>query len=487
MKKLKRVAWFLLSGLVILVLYLLINALSFKSRQLSVPPVELLKISESSINNLAQALKFKTISPENELDFDSSSFEGFSDFLSQTYPLCDSILEKNVINKFSFLYKWRGLDPSLNPIVLMAHLDVVPVAEDELKDWKHGPFDGKIINDTLWGRGAIDDKVGVIGIMEAVEMLLRTGFIPKRTVYLAFGHDEEIGGNNGAVAIAAYLKNQNVKAEYVLDEGGSIVQGMVPGIEKDVALIGIAEKGFGSLELSVEVEGGHSSMPKKETAIDIMSKAIVTLREKPFPAQLTPPLIGFIDNLGPEMPLVNRIVFANRTIFSSLITKIYSQSDAGRALVRNTIAPTIFNSGVKDNVIPQSAKATINFRILPGSSIEEIVNHVKNAINDERIHIVLGEFASEPSASSSTTSVAYEIINKSIVQVYPHVLTAPNLVIGATDSRHYEKISSNIYRFLPIYINEGNIKSFHGLNERIAREEFNSAINFYSRLIENSN
>lgn len=487
MKKRKKVALLLLSGLAIFVLYLFVNAISFKSKQLSVQAVPLDQISEASIQNLAEALKIKTISPENLNDFDSSAFIEFSGFLSRTYPLSDLILEKKTINKFSFLYKWEGIDSSLNPIVLMAHLDVVPVPETDLKDWKYAPFEGKIINDTLWGRGAIDDKVGVIGIMEAVEMLIRKGFKPKRTVYLAFGHDEEIGGNNGAVAIAKYLEEKNVKAEFVLDEGGSIVQGIVPGIEKDVALIGIAEKGFVSLELSVEVEGGHSSMPKDETAIDIISKSIIDLREKPFPAQLTPPLIGFIDNLGPEMPIVNRIVFANRTIFSSLITKIYSQSDAGRALVRNTIAPTIFNSGVKDNVIPQSAKATINFRILPGSSIAEIVNHVKNAINDDRIHIALGEFASEPSASSSTTSASYEIINKSIVQVYPHVLTAPNLVIGATDSRHFEKISANIYRFLPIYINEGNIKSFHGINERIARKEFNSAINFYSRLIENSN
>jgi carboxypeptidase PM20D1 len=483
----KKIFYLLLITLLIFFAYLIIHALSFKSIQLNEVPVARVEIPESAIQNIANSLKIKTVSPEDPLDFDSAAFKKFSEFLKTTYPLADSILQRKTINSYSFLYTWKGTEDSMKPVVLMAHLDVVPAPENELTNWKHHPFEGKIVNDTLWGRGAIDDKIGVIGIMEAVEYLLNTGFRPKRTIYIAFGHDEEIGGANGAVEIASYLEEQGVKAEFVLDEGGSIVQGMVPGIEKDVALIGIAEKGFVSLELSVEVEGGHSSMPKEETAIDIISNAISKLRQHPFPASLTPPLIGFIDNLGPEMPFLNRIVFANRTVFSSLIVKIYAESTAGNALVRNTMVPTIFNSGEKDNLVPQSAKATINFRILPGSSIKAVTEHVISVINDERIQITQGEFASEPSASSSTNSNAYGILNKSIVQTFPHVLTAPNLVIGATDSRHYERISSDVYRFLPIYINDDNIRSFHGLNERIAVEDVKTAIRFYIRLIENCN
>jgi len=483
----KKLIYILLSLVFIFLAYLIIHALSFESIQLKVDPVSRVDIRENAIQNLAQSLMIKTVSPEDHHDFDSSAFNAFSTFLSTTYPVADSVLEKVVINTYSFIYKWKGSDNSLKPVVLMAHLDVVPAPVEEVKDWKYGPFDGKIVDDTLWGRGAIDDKVGVIGIMEAVDHLLISGFQPKRTLYLAFGHDEEIGGANGAAAIASYLEGQGVQAEFVLDEGGSIVQGMVPGIEKDVALIGIAEKGFVSLDLFVEVEGGHSSMPKEETAIDIITNAISRIRKNPFKASLTAPLIGFIDNLGPEMPFLNRLVFANKEVFSSLIINIYSKSAAGSALVRNTIAPTILRSGEKDNIIPLSAHATINFRILPGSSIKEVTDHVKKVINDERIRIKQGEFASEPSQSSSTSSQAYNIINRSIVQIFPQVLTAPNLVIGATDSRHFEKVSDAIYRFLPIYINDNNIKSFHGINERIAVRDFNAAVRFYIQVIKNCN
>ncbi len=473
--------------LILFVIYLTYNAISFKSRQVQVEPVKEIEIGERAIRNLADAIRIKTISPENEVDFDSVEFNRFSEFLTITYPLTDSLLQKKVINTFSFLYKWVGSDTLLKPLIIMAHLDVVPADDEDLKGWKAGPFDAKILEDTLWGRGTMDDKVGVVGIMESVELLLHEKFVPKRTIYLAFGHDEEIGGLKGAAAIAEYLKGQGVIAEFILDEGGSIVQGMVPGIEEDVALIGVAEKGFVSIELFTDLEGGHSSMPNEETAIDVLAGAVARLRANPFPAMMTSPLEGFINDLGPEMPLINRIVFANKTVFKPLILNIYEGSAAGNALVRTTIAPTIFKSGIKDNVIPRTAKATLNFRILPGTSIEEVMQRVKATIDDDRIIITKNAFASEPSKSSSSTSVAYQILNKTILQVFPDVLTAPNIVIGATDSRHFEKISDNIFRFLPIYINEGNIKSFHGVNERIAVKDFHSAIRFYVQLIKNNN
>lgn len=341
------------------------------------------------------------------------------------------------------------------------------------------------MNDTIWGRGTIDDKGCVVSIMESVEHLLKSGFTPERTIYLSFGHDEEVGGK-GVQAIAAYLKSQNVEAEFVLDEGGTFVQGIIPDIDKTVALVGTAEKGFLTLELSVSIEGGHSSMPEKETAIDVLASAVSRLKNKPFPATLSGPIEGFMNNLGPEMPFINKMVFANKNLFKSIITGIYEKTASGNALVRTTTSPTIFKSGVKENIIPQTANASVNFRIAPGMSVNEVIFYVKETINDDRVTMKTGGFKSEASKVSSTESFGYETIKKTISQTNPDALISPYLVVGATDSRFFEPISENIYRFSAFKITKENIKSFHGLNERIPVAEFENMVRFYVQLIKNS-
>ena len=343
----KKIFQTLVLGLVLLLLFMGYKTLTFNSQQIQVGTVDLIPVEDQVIDRFAQALTIKTISPENESDFDSVAFFQFNDYLKTSFPLADSLLEKKSFNHFSHLYQWKGSDPSLNPVILMAHLDVVPVIEENLPDWKQPPFEGKIVNDTLWGRGTIDDKIGVIGLLEATEALLSSGFQPKRTLYLSFGHDEEIGGLRGAKVIVEHLKAQGIAAQFVLDEGGTISQNIIPGIEKDVALIGIAEKGYVSLELSVKKEGGHSSMPEKESAIDILSTAIAKLKNNPFPAKLAGPIEGFIENIGPEMSGINKFIFANRWLFESIITGVYEKTGSGNALVRTTTAPTLFNAGSK--------------------------------------------------------------------------------------------------------------------------------------------
>lgn len=472
--------------LVIFGFYISFTTWRFESVQLQLPPLATTEISQTAIDHFSEAIRIKTISPENPDAFDSLPFVQFNQFLKSTYPLVDSLLEKKHINNFSHLYKWEGTDTRLKPVILMAHLDVVPVSTEDLIDWKYPPFKGSIVNDTLWGRGTIDNKIGVIGLMEAVDALLKKNYQPKRTLYLSFGHDEEIGGIKGAKKIVDYLKKENIVAEFVLDEGGTISQGIIPGIEKNVALIGIAEKGYVSLELSIKKEGGHSSMPEKETAIDLLAAAIVKIKSNPFPARITDPIEGFIKSLGPEMGLMNRIIFANQGIFSSLITGVYEKTAAGNALVRTTISPTLFNSGIKDNILPQTAKATVNFRILPGESSSSVMEHVKHLIDDPRIDIRKGRMQSEPSKVSSTQSSGYKNIHKAIAQSFPETLVAPYLVVGGTDAKHFESISTDIYRFSPMVINKGNIKSFHGLNERISIQDIENGIRFYQQLIQNS-
>ena len=476
----------LLSIVLILLIIVLVRTFTFSSKQLEVAAIDRIEIPDRAKDHLAEAIRIKTISNENPADFDSAAFYAFRNYLKETYPLSDSLLTTTYINTFSMIMEWKGSDASLNPIIMMGHLDVVPVADEDVARWSAEPFGGEIKDSVIWGRGAIDDKVNIIGSLEATELLLSKGFQPKRTVLFCFGHDEELGGLNGAIPIVEHLKNKGVKAEYVVDEGFAITQGLTPGVEKDVALIGTSEKGFVSLKLYVDIEGGHSSMPKKEAAIGVLSNAIVKLTENPFPAVITQPVADFMDNVGPEMGFVNKMAFANRWLFKPMIISILEGKPSGNAMIRTTTAPTIIDAGIKENVIPYQAEAVVNFRILPGESIQSVIDRVKDIIDDERIQISQGAFNSEAPGISGTASFGYQQINKTILEVFPGVVTTPNLVVGATDSRYYYELSDQVYRFTPIKINEGNINSFHGIDERIPVEDFENAIRFYVRLIENS-
>lgn len=477
---------FIIFIMVFSVAYLIFKTLTFSSKQINYKAVKKIEISDSAIYHLSKAMKIKTISPETPVDFDSSQFVQFSYFLSTTYPFIEKNLIKKTINQFSYIYKWQGADNHLKPVILVAHSDVAPVAEEDRSEWTHPPFSGEIKDGTLWGRGAMDDKVSVIGILEAVEYLLSKEFKPKRTIYIALGHDEEIAGLYGAKSIVNFLKQEGIQAEFVLDEGLSITRGLVPGVLMDVALIGIAEKGFASLTLSVKSDG-NSSMPNSETAIKVITNAITKVENKPFPAEITEPVQQFLEHAGPEMRFQDELVFANSKLFRSLILSDYKKTNTGRAVVQTTMEPTVFRGGINDSGIPSTASATINFRILPGLSIDQLIEHVTSAIDNDRIKISLKDFYSEASKISSTTSVSYSLLCKSIKEIFPTVITVPNLVISTTDGRHYEEISENVYRFLPIRLNPDNIMAMHGIDEKIAVDEFEDAIRFYIQLIKNCN
>ena len=482
----KKVALLLLSLVVLLVAYVLIKTFTFKSQQLEVAVIDKLQIEDNSVTNLQTALRLKTISFEDPAEFDSSQFHLFNTFLKDEYPLSDSLLNHRIFNEFSHLYEWRGSNTELKPIVLMGHIDVVPIASPD--KWSVEPFGAEIKDGKIWGRGTIDDKFSVIGIMEAVEMLLKEDFQPERTIYLAFGHDEEVGGDFGAVAMVEHLKSKGIEAEYVLDEGYAITQKLIPGIDTDVAMIGIAEKGSTTIEFTVDMEGGHSSQPSPETAIDVLAKAISRLKEEPMEATLSEAMQGFMNQLGPEMGFVNKMAFANKSLFKPIIIATYEgASNAGNALIRTTTAPTIFEAGIKENVIPTSARALVNFRIIPGQTAEDVMEHCLAVMDDERVKAKFYGFNTNPSPVSPMDSWGYETINRSIKQVFEATFTAPNLVIAATDSRHFSPISKNIYRFVPYHINEQNINTFHGIDEHILVEDYKNAIRFYRQLILNSN
>ena len=468
-----------------LLVYMLINTFTYKTQTPQTDIVEPIEVDRSVAKNLARAVQIQTISYENKNDFDSIPFVQFNRFLKNTYPLVDSVLDHKLINSFSHLYHWKGTHEENKPVLLMSHLDVVPVIDSNRKLWKHPPFGGEIDKDTLWGRGTIDDKLGVVCIMESIEYLLKQGFRPQRDIFLAFGHDEEIGGFNGAATIADYLKSEGIYLDFVLDEGGSITKQLIPGIKKDVALIGIAEKGFLSVKLSVELEGGHSSMPAKETAIDVLAGAIQRLKANPLPATISEPIERFMEVVGPQMEFRNKLAMANISLFKPLVIGAYTSTPSGNALMRTTTSPTIFNSGVKENIIPLSAEATVNFRIISGSSVQEVINHVEQVVNDDRISLSTGDFVVEPSKVSDVSSHSYQLIERTVLEIFPKGVVAPYLVVGATDSRHFRALTDHIYRFLPVSISPNNIKSFHGINERVPLEDVDNAFRFYVQLVKN--
>jgi len=479
----KKIIYFLLVALLLLILLLLFNAWRFQSQQLEVEAISKTPVPAGAVDRFVEALSIRTISFEEEEDFDSTQFRKFNTFLSDSYPLVHERLEHKVFNEFSHLYTWKGENGNLKPIVLMGHLDVVPIAS--LRAWTVHPFTEGVKNDTIYGRGTMDDKIGVIGILEAVEQLLGEGFQPDRDIYLSFGHDEEVLGTKGAIPISNYLKELGIEAAFVLDEGMAITQGLIPGISQSTALIGIAEKGYVSLELLIAMVGGHSSMPGKETAIDVLSAAVRKLKQNPLPADMNPVLNGFMNKIGPEMGFAAKVAFGNRWLFKSFLLGEYEKTNSGNANIRTTTSPTIFEAGVKENVIPTTARAVVNFRIIPGETVEDVVAHVEQTINDERIQVeIMGE-GSNPSPVSPIDNAEYEALERSIKEVFPAVLSSPSLVVGATDSRHFSQISPNVYRFSPFHINSKNLTCFHGIDERIGKSEFEDGIRFYRRIIEN--
>jgi carboxypeptidase PM20D1 len=471
--------------LLVLVSVLITRTFLYHSRQIEEAPVAKVAVSDSVIAHLSGAVRFPTVSYDDSTLTDTAAFHHLIVYLEQTYPYVTRMLHPQRISGASLLYCWKGSDAQLSPVLLIGHMDVVPALD--LDKWEQPPFSGAVSNGFIWGRGTLDDKVNVISILEAVEMLLKEGFQPKRTLYLAFGQDEEVGGAHGASKMAAYLEQQQVKAGFLLDEGMMIARGLVPGIAKDVALIGIAEKGYLSLELSVDAEAGHSSLPPKETSIGILSTAVSRLEQHPMPAGFCEPVNEFLDHVGPEMPFFSRMAFANRWLFKPLIIQKYESTHAGRSVVRTSTAPTEFHSGVKENVIPGHASAIVNFRILPGETSEQVIQHVKEVVHDDRVHLKRYGHGNEATAVSDYRSDSYSAVRKTISQIFPGVLVSPSLVVAATDARHYAPVAANLYRFIPIIVQPDDLDRIHGLNERIAEADFKNCIRFFRQLILNCN
>jgi len=481
-----------LLGLLALVLLLAaalgINTFRKGSRQLAVEPIAKLAVDEAAVaQRLAEAVRLRTESSRDDAGANTDQFQQFHALLQARFPLVHAKLKREVVGDLSLLYTWPGSDAQAAPVMLMAHQDVVPVAPGTEGDWAQPPYSGAIKDGFVWGRGSWDDKGNLMSQLEAVEMLLASGFTPERTIYLAFGADEEVGGLRGAAKIAALLQERKVRLDFVIDEGLLILDGVMPGLSKPAALIGVAEKGYMSVKMTLSGTPGHSSMPPPHgsSAIAMLSSALTRLDAEQMPGGIRGVAGELFDTLAPEMGGASRVVLSNLWLFRPVVQKQLEGAASTNAMLRTTTALTIVQAGNRDNVIPGRAEATVNFRLLPGDTKDQVMEHVRSKIGAPAGQVELSALpgAVEASKVAPTDSTQYRLLNQTIREVFPDVLVAPGLMVAGTDSQHYGVISDHVFKFSPVRANSEDLKRFHGTNERLDIGNYADAIRFYHRLI----
>lgn len=485
----KRIVLVLLAALVALAAAVGINTWRKPSRQVSVEPIQKAPVDAQAVaQRLSGAVRFKTISSLDDPQANAGEFDKLHAYLREQFPALHAAMKLEEPGDHALVYVWPGSDPKAKPIALMAHQDVVPIASGTEDKWQAEPFAGTIKDGYVWGRGAWDDKGNLLAQMEALELLAKSGFKPQRTIYLISGADEEVGGHRGAERIAKRLKEQGVRFAWIMDEGLLVTEGVMPGMTKPAALVGVAEKGYASFKLKLDATPGHSSMPPLHgSAIGQMGGALAKLESQQMPATLGGSVAGsMFDTLAPEMSGFGRVALSNLWLFGPMVQKQLEASPASNAMLRTTTALTIINGGNKDNVIPGYVEATVNFRVLPGDTLASVQDHVHKVVANDAIKVAPYPGNAEPSPVSPTDGPGYAAIQKTIRQVFPEGVVAPGLMLGATDGRHMDGISDAVYRFSPVRAKPEDLPRFHGTNERISIDNYVEMIQFYQQLLRNA-
>lgn len=446
--------------------------------------------SQVIAHHLGEAIRFKTISYEVGTDARGAqetrrAFAGLHDWAARTYPRVAAQLQREIVGD-SLLYRWTGRNSKLPAVLLMAHADVVPVAPGSEQDWLQPPFSGAVSNGYVWGRGALDDKSSMVAILEAAEALLAKGFQPERTILLAFGHDEELGGDQGNRQIAELLRQRGMRLAWVIDEGGFIGQGILPGMSEDAAFIGIAEKGYMSVKLTAAATGGHSSAPPvfTQTAIGQVSDAINRIGNQPFALSLDGTAEQTLSALAPYQHGFRRVVFANQWLFAPLTRHLLGNSKEFATQMRTTVAPTMVHGGVKDNVLPPVAEAVLNLRLHPRDTPASALQHLRAALGDSPVELQPLPGSWPASSISNTDSAAFRSLKGVVEQSFPNTVVVPNLTAAGTDSRHYLGIADQVFRFVPRQLPLREMAGIHGTNERISVSNLALMTGFYYRLME---
>ena len=475
------VYWTLLGLILALIAFMIIRTIFSKPeerKQLSFTPVD---FDENQLaKNLSGAVKIPTITVIKE----GMSYEPFLEYhkyLEKTYPNIFKVAEVTKIHKYSLIIKIKGSDKKLLPACYLAHQDVVPAPSE---GWDVLPFSGAIKDGCVYGRGAQDMKGQMIAVLEALESILKEGKQIKRSIYCCFGHDEEFTGKEGALNIVEHLAEKNVKFEYVIDEGGVVLDGGIIGVNGKIALIGICEKGYVDIGLEVEQIGGHASSPKKRTAVGLLSEAVYDVETTPMAPKWSAPTINMFKALAPYMKPLFKFVIVNRDILSPLLkfafTKIHPVT---KSLISTTFAPTMLNGASAPNVLPPKATATINCRINIPETIDDVVKHIQSVVGKKvKVSVLPGSV--NPTEISDITSEAYANFKDTITEVFPDYVPAPYPFIAATDSKYYYKLTKNVYRFTPFYVTEEDQSRIHAINERCNIADLKKATQFFRRLMD---
>jgi carboxypeptidase PM20D1 len=430
---------------------------------------------------LSQAIQIPTVRHQDRAEDVDAEWTKLHALLATNYPAAHAAMTREEVASRTLVYTWPGTDKALAPIVLMAHQDVVPVTPETARDWKYPPFGGAIAENAVWGRGAIDDKGSLVGIFEALETLAKQGFKPRRTVMIVSGGDEEVAGQ-GASAAAALLKSRGITAEFVLDEGLAVINDN-PISGGKVAVIGTAEKGYGTLRVTAKAAGGHSSSPPADAGgVVNLSRAVVAIADDPFPMTFQGPGAEMVKALAPDAPFTVRMAVANEWLFRGLLAKQVGATPPGAALLHTTIAPTMLKGSPKENVLPQDATAWINYRIAPGDSSATVMARAKAAVGDLPVTLAWNTPPNEPSPVSSSSSWGWKVVAATAGAV-AQAPVAPSLVTAGTDSRFLTPVAKDVYRFQPVEFDLADVQMIHGVNEHITLGNLEKMVQFYARLV----
>ncbi|MDT0203495.1 M20/M25/M40 family metallo-hydrolase [Nocardioides sp. AE5] len=439
---------------------------------------------DPAVERLQRLIRIPTVSWADRDRIDPEPFHAFARQLAADFPLLHSHLEKTVINDHGMLFHWRGHSDD-RPVVLMAHIDVVPV--DEGDTWQHPAFGAEIHDGVLWGRGTLDDKGCLAGICEAVERLLEQDFTPDQDIWLSFGCDEEVMGQAAPTAVEV-LRERGVEPWFVLDEGGAVAYDAFPGVKPPLAVIGVTEKGITNVQLSVEGRGGHASMPAPMDTTARLARAVLRLDANPFPSSVPPPTVEMFRRIADRLPMPLRPVLSpvlkNVDKLKPLLARVLvAAGPESAAMTRTTTVVTTLSGSPANNVIASRATAGVNVRIMTGDTVAGVVERMTSVINDDAVAVSVVD-SNEPSPLSPVDDDAFRLIESAVSEVFADAVPTPYVMMGATDSRFFTAICERVYRFAPFRMTKAQRESIHSYDERIGVNDYLDGIAFYQRLIE---
>ncbi len=468
-----------LGALLLLIAVIAIRTISFKPKSEKIDEIKIPEVdTDRAIASLQEMIKCKTVSYTDKSLEDEAEFEKFKQLLKTKYPLINENCELKYIGDTGILYRWKGKN-SDGPTVLMSHYDVVPADEAM---WEKPAFEGIVESGVIWGRGTIDTKITLCGVMETVEQLIDSGFVPENDIYMAFGGDEEVSGK-GQAAIVKYMMENNIKPKLVVDEGGAVVEGVFPGVSGSVALIGTAEKGMLNIDMSVKSSGGHSSAPPADSPVDILAKCVLTLKKNPFRTQISKATAQMFDTLGRRSNLTFRIIFANLWLFRPVLDFVCTkQGGELNALMRTTCVFTKMNGSDAYNVIPTSATVSANLRLLNEDSVERAISYIKKTIDNPNV-VIENVYSAEPCRCSAGEGEQWQKVKNAVAGTWQNTPVSPYLMIAGSDSRQYAPICDDVYRFSAMELSKEERNSIHAHNEKISVSKLTKVLEFYQRLI----